>query len=261
MAEIRYLEAKRTVDDRSLSSRVIEQLRSSVSDQPKIFEAGCGTGVTVPRLVEWGISDGSYLGVDTDPELIEYALRERTAPFDASFETGDALEIATRQPPQDLIIAQQFMDLVDTARALDAFTDALAPGGLAYFPLTFDGVSIFSPGHPADDEMIAAYHRSMDQRPTGDSRAGRHLAERLQQRAGTLLAWDSSDAIVRPREDSYPADEAFFLESILDFLAAEISTTTVAARDDWLSTRREQLDAGELCYVAHRYDLLYQTPA
>lgn len=265
MTEIRYLDGKRTVDDRSLSRRVIDQLCSSLPDQPSIFEAGCGTGVTVPRLTDWGITDADYVGVDTSAELVREASSrwadEHSGGTDTrtvQFETGDALDAIEHRPPQDLLIAQQFLDLVDIDRALDVFTNALRPGGLAYFPLTFDGISIFEPAHPEDEAMMAAYHDSMDQRPNGNSKAGRHLATALRELPGELLAMDSADAIVRPQGGSYPADEQYVLETILDFVAEEIPTRAVPARDEWLSTRREQIEKGELLYVAHRYDLLYR---
>lgn len=276
--KIRYLEAKRSVDERSLSVRVRDRLLSALPPAPVVFEAGCGTGVTVPRFQSWGVDDARYVGVDSDPEVVAFAREVRPAQLrrtgstgesgtgdqsgrlDFEFETGDALSAVSASDP-DLVVAQQFMDLVDVPRALDRFETALGPGGLAYFPLTFDDLSVFQPSHPADDAVLAAYHATMDDRENGDSRAGRHLADTLRRRPGDLLAMDASDAIVRPRNGRYPHDERFFLGSILDFVASEVPSSAVPGRDEWLAARREQLAAGELLYVAHRYDLLYRTPA
>jgi hypothetical protein len=74
-----------------------------------------------------------------------------------------------------------------------------------------------------------------------------------------------SDWIVRPRTGSYPGDERFFLGRILDFVEAAIMDTErpgepIADATDWVATRREQLAAGELTYVAHQYDFLYRRP-
>src|SRR4029077_14863126 len=56
------------------------------------------------------------------------------------------------------------------------------PGGLLYFPTTFDGNTAFQPEYdPEFDRAIeASYHQAIDQRvldgkPSGDSRAGRRL--------------------------------------------------------------------------------------
>lgn len=276
---VRYLEAKRTVDDRSLSTRVIDSLRDKLPATPTIFEAGCGTGVTVSRLLDWGSRSGTYRGVDTDIRSVEYARENRPAELreagyevtetelggqveslDFRFEVGDAFEAIAAESGLDLIVAQQFLDLVDTELALDVFTDALAPGGLAYLALTFDGHSVFQPDHPDDSEVLAAYHESMDDRPSGDSRAGRHLAYALQRQSGTICAIDSSDAIIRPQNGSYPDDEQYVLETILNFIEDEVLLDDVPELDSWLSARRNQLDSAKLFYAAHRYDLLYQTP-
>jgi len=273
---IRYLAAKRSVDDRSLSRRVREGLRAELPPAPAVFEAGCGTGVTVPRLLKWGLTAGQFRGVDTAGETIDHArsvrppeLRHmgydvtetdsgfRVEGLSVSFETGDALVRVEETAPHDLVIAQQFLDLVDIERAVEAFTDSLRPGGLAYFPLTFDGVSLFDPPHPADEDVLETYHDSMDER-AGSSRAGRDLLDALGSLPGEVLAVDAADAIVRPKNGRYPADEGFFLESILSFFADEITAADVPGRDDWLRARRGQLRDGELLYVAHRYDVLYQ---
>jgi len=256
----------------------MESLLDALPEQPRIFEAGCGTGSTIPRLLSWGI-EGTYHGVDTDGAAIEH-LRDARPPelrtrgidvtetdsgFQAdslsiSVERDDAVAAVESVTPPDLIVAQQFMDLVDRERALSAFTDALAPGGLAYFPLTFDGETAFQPAHPLDSEVTDAYHATMDERPNGDSRAGRRLASRLQRAPGELLVAALSDAIVRPRKEVYPADERFFLDSILSFIANELTDENVPGFDEWLDSRREQLRNAELLYVAHRLDLLYRVP-
>jgi len=53
-ANVRYLEAKRTVDDRALSDRVRERLLAALPAAPTVLDAGCGTGAMLQRLHEWG---------------------------------------------------------------------------------------------------------------------------------------------------------------------------------------------------------------
>jgi hypothetical protein len=125
-----------------------------------------------------------------------------------------------------------------------------------YAPITFDGETAFQPDHPADDAVVAAYHDAIDAEPGRDSRAGRHLLDRCRVRDGDLLAVGASDWVVYP---PYPADERGFLATILEFVAAAIEGRVDGAAD-WLRTRRRQLDAGELSYVAHGYDVLYRVP-
>lgn len=290
-ADPRYLEAKRTVDDRALSIRVRHRLLEELPPEPDILEAGCGTGTMVPRLVDWGVA-GSYRGVDRDERVIAFARSVRPASIryagrpvtetqtgfevgnlSVTFETGDALDAFRDESGNaldafrdesgaDLFVASGFADLVPIQDLLSIVDSSLRPGGLAYLPITFDGGTIFQPDHPADDEVEHAYHRGIAERPGRNPRAGRHLADELRGRPGELVAIAPSDWIVRPVSGAYPADEAFFLGRILDFVESTIheSSARVPHLADWLSTRRAQLSAGTLTYVAHQYDLLYKTP-
>ena len=287
-AAARYLESKRSVDDRARSRRVRDRLLDALPAEPRVFEAGCGTGATVPKLHEWGVG-ATYRGVDRDAGVVAFAREVRPRAFrragravtdtddgfavgdlTAGFAVGDALSAARAEDgAADLFVAQAFADLVELPELVDAAEAALAPGGLAYFPITFDGGTVFQPDHPADDAVEAAYHATIDDRPGRDVRAGRHLADLLRRRDGDLLAVDGSDWVVRPRESEYPADEAYFLKRILGFVegallggdgSLDASGRTEADIEAWLATRREQVAAAELTYVAHQYDLLYRAP-
>jgi len=269
-ADERYLEAKRTVDDRALDRRVRDRLLAELPAAPRVLEAGAGTGVTVPRLLDWGVTAGSYRGVDSDPGIVERARALRTAELDAEhtdtgfrvgdltgrFEAGDALT-AFDDERADLVVAGAFVDLVPVEAALDAFAAALGPDGLVYAPITFDGVTMFQPDHPADDAVIGAYHQAIDDEPGRNTRAGRHLLDRCRARDGDLLAAGASDWVVHPRDGGYPADERYFLERILSFVA-DAAEDEVPAAESWLTSRRRQLEAGSLTYVAHGYDVLYR---
>jgi hypothetical protein len=276
-AQIRYLESKHSVDERSRSRRVADRLFEALPAAPTIGEAGAGTGATVPWLLERGVTAGSYRGIDVSPTAVAHA--QQTQPgtlryrghdvgntetggavddFQFGFEVGDALRVLQGRS-HDLVVAQQFMDLVPLRPAVDALTAAAGAGGLVYCPLTFDGVTVFQPDHPADADIQQAYHNGIDDDDDRDSYAGRHLLEEFRDRAGTLLAVDAADAIVHPRSDGYPGDERYFLRCLLEFVEGSVSAEVVPEVDTWLSVRRDQLAAGRLSYVGHRYDLLYRT--
>ncbi|WP_136686538.1 class I SAM-dependent methyltransferase [Halorhabdus amylolytica] len=277
--ETRYLEAKRSLDDRSRSPRVRERLLSALPSEPRILDVGCGTGTMVPGLLEWGIDTGTYRGVDGDAGVIDFARDVRPAELrraghgvtvcdrgfsvedlSVTYETGDALGTLERAEDVDLIVAQAFADLVSISELLAGVESALAPGGLAYLPITFDGGTIFQPDHPVDEEVEAAYHAAIDAEPGRDVHAGRHLADASRRADGDLLAMAASDWVLRPRDGIYPADEAYFLDAILGFVQTALSDGTVAEGDDWLAARRQQLADGRLTYIAHQYDLLYRGP-
>lgn len=293
-ALVRYLEAKRTVDNRSFSRRVRETLHELLPSEPEIIDVGAGTGATVPRLLDSGIG-GSYRGIDSSERLTAYAraVRSRELRFrgydvttspdgmftvndtsnidtdtqsDAestltvAFETADALTAVTNTNDIDLLMAQQFMDLVSIEDALDVFLDALRPGGLAYFPLTFDGTTVFQPDHPADNAVETAYHDAIDAIPDRDSHAGRHLLDALRDRPGTVRAVDAADAIVYPQGNTYQGDEQYYLQQLLAFVEETVTSDVVPEINEWITSRRQQISDGLLSYVGHRYDILYQTP-
>jgi SAM-dependent methyltransferase len=279
-ARRRYLTAKRSVDDRARDRRVRGLLRRALPDRPRVVEAGCGAGLSVPALYGWDVTPASYRGVDTDAGIVAFArhlvprvLRRhgygavgtpggcRVDGGEIVFEVGDALRRLPALEPSDaesgvdLLLAQSFLDLVPLDSALDAVEYALSPGGLAYAPVTFDGVTAFLPEHPADERVVEAFHRDIDSTPGRDVRAGRHLLERLGDRGDRIHAVGASDWIVRPIDGRYPADERYFLACILGFVADAIHD--VEGGPEWLETRRRQLEAGELTYVAHNYDVLW----
>ncbi|MFB6304147.1 MAG: class I SAM-dependent methyltransferase [Haloferacaceae archaeon] len=280
-AAVRYLEAKRTVDGRAYDRRVRDRLLDALPPAPSVVDAGAGTGVTVPRLLDWGVEPGRYRGVDRSARLVAHARDARAAELARAgrevertpdgfrvdgrpvvFERGDALAaLESTDGDADLVVAQAFADLVPLGRLVDAVESALVPGGLAYLPITFDGATVFQPDHPADGAVERAYHDAIDAAPGRDSRAGRHLLDRFRRAEGDLIAAGASDWVVRPRDGAYPADERYFLERILSFVADALEDADADVdAGDWLADRRERLAARELTYVAHGYDLLYRAP-
>jgi SAM-dependent methyltransferase len=289
-AYARYLAAKKSVDDRALNRHVLADLRRLVPPgRPRILEIGAGLGTMVARLLEWRvISAGEYTLLDVDPQLLRDSrawlgdwARARGVPTEAlpdgvrlgelrvrlmEAELGDYLD-AGHGEPADVVIANAFLDLVDVPAVLPALFRLLVPGGIYWFTINFDGESIFQPDHPRDDELLAAYHRSMAERvrhgrPAGESRTGRHLFGHLCAAGAPPSSAGSSDWVVHARPDgTYPGEDALFLESILqtiqDELAARVEPDDLA---DWLAVRRRQLAAGQLLYIAHQLDFAGRSP-
>lgn len=288
----RYLRAKRTVDDRALDRRVVEELRdrlatrAATTDGPlRVLEVGAGIGTMPARLLEWDVLPAGathYTAVDVQPETVDAVapfLREWAADrpvsvsgtdtltldggdsrLDVDPVAADAVAYAERTAREwDVLVGAALLDILDLD-GLGTLLAALAPGGLWYFPITFDGATRFRPSHPADRDIEGHYHDHMDAKPGGSSRAGGDVLARLQRLDGAdLLAVAGSDWVVRPVDGEYPADEACFLRHILDTVEAavgEMPAADAGTLDDWLSRRRAQLDAGELVYLTHQLDFL-----
>ena len=280
----RYLAAKKTVDDRALNAHVVAELRRLLpSGAPRVLEIGAGLGTMVARLLEWEVlTGGEYTLLDVDPQLLqdsrgwlqEWAARRgvRTEPRPDGLqlgelrvrlveaELGDHLAAGAGQRA-DLLIASAFLDLVEVPAVLPGLFGSLAPDGVYWFTVNFDGESIFSPEHPGDDAVLAAYHRTMDERvrygrPAGESRTGRALFGHLRAAGAPPTASGSSDWVVHAGPDGrYPADEAHFLDCILQTdCDAVTGLVPDAVLTDWLAVRRRQLADGELLYIAHQLD-------
>ncbi|WP_246985402.1 hypothetical protein [Halorientalis marina] len=297
----RYLRAKRTVDDRSLDRRLLDALTTGLADLAtdrdgpvRVLEVGAGVGTMIERLLAWDrLPQGpvEYTAVDVDPAntaALPDRLRDWTAdrPVTATEQAGgivldgedrrvsvtvgtaDAADfVAGADREWDLLIGMAFLDIVGLDR-LPLLLSALAPGGYWYFPITFDGGTRFGPDHPADDAVERQYHRHMDAKPGGDSRAGQHVLDRLHDRDGvTVTGVAGSDWAVYPQGDGYPADEGYFLRYVLGTIETALGerdhgeVLDDATLADWLDTRRQQVADAELVYLTHQLDLLGRAPS
>jgi hypothetical protein len=149
----------------------------------------------------------------------------------------------------------------------------LKPGGLYWFPITYDGEMGFLPEHPADAAVIAAYHADMDRRerhggPGGERFAGRHLIGQLRSAGAAVRAAGSADWVVLPGPGGrYQESESDFVATILDTMESALVPAGGAPAVDrhtiarWLSDRRAQLARGDLIYLAHNLDVAGRAPS
>lgn len=300
----RYLAAKRSVDDRALNRPVARQLTRHMAtlagaDAPvRILEVGAGVGTMIERLVEWNVLPERvvYTAIDVEPANVEraldrlpewaderraecteagprsYYLEDDAHTATVEWEIGDVFPFARDSTDRswDVLIAQSFLDLVDVPARLPILLDLLEPGGLFYFPITFDGGTIFQPTiDPVfDAHLQESYHDTMDRRiiagnPSGDSEAGRHLFPQIREMGGEILGAGGSDWVVFGDEDGYPEDEAYFLHHILYMVENALEHSPAVDDDElsaWIGQRRHQLEEGELVYIAHQLDLLGRIP-
>ncbi len=291
---IRFLEAKRTVDDRALNQQVWRCLLGELQVLPRerslqVMEVGAGIGTMLQRTLEWGFDrDMDYIAVDSDPSLLARAAERLPAwarglgwqieqPHECKlilsgprqrvmleFVSQDIFEIPERPGGFfDLIIAHAFLDLVELKTALPHLLSLTRPDGLFYFTLVFDGATILRPPVDPDfDSLIEArYHRTMDERvvrgrPSGHSRTGRMLLETLSAKKASILAAGGSDWVVNP---PYPADEAYFLHHILHFIENALKDSPdldLHRLEQWIRSRHLQVEEGRLIYIAHQLDVL-----
>jgi len=286
----RYLRAKKTVDDRALDRRLVDDLRGALSarasaaDGPlRVLEVGAGIGTMVARFVEWEIfppGEIQYTAIDLQSEniaefpryisqwadgrpisVLEGATLTLAGPdrrIELDPTVAEAVDYAGRTDTEyDLVVGAALLDIFDLSN-LEPLLCTLGTDGYYYFPITFDGGTRFLPTHPADRAVERHYHAHMDAKAGGESRAGGEALGRLQRMSGVSVDAAGSDWIVAPDEKQYPGDEAYFLRHILTTIEGVVTETTDGEFDgfaEWLSRRRAQLDAGELVYLTHQLDL------
>ena len=296
---MRYLAAKKSVDDRALNwqvwQRLVAALPRATTEQPlHILEVGAGIGSMVERLLAGDLlTHASYTAIDQAPTLLAEACRRlrqwarergfqvdenrqgqlhvRRAEQHITIET-EAIDVAhfvAREHGHrawDLLIGQAFLDLIDMPTTLPGLCSLVRPGGLMYFPTTFDGDTGMQPESDAefDRAIEACYHQAIDQRvldgePSGDSRAGRRLFAHLRTAAVDVLAAGGSDWVVFAGANGYPADEAYFLHDIIHTI--DLALTGHPHLDAerlgaWVAQRHAQIEQGVLVYIAHQLDVL-----
>jgi hypothetical protein len=288
----RYLLSKQSVDDRALNKDVLAALKASLPEKPlRIIEVGGGIGTMPARLLRWEIvSRAEYTLVDSLDENISFAREwlpvwakengwrvKEDGPGEVEIFNeersicvelicADLFDFIARHPePADLLIAHAFLDLLplpDSLPKLFTLTKSLA-----WLTLNYDGVSSLEPVIDTQQDAIIErlYNQSMDSRPGGgDSRSGRHLFRYLEQAGAEVVSAGASDWVTYPVHGQYPADEAYFLHFILHFFEESLGNhpeSDPVAFANWLIKRRQQIDLGELVYIAHQMDFLSLVPS
>jgi len=291
---VRYLQSKQPVDDRALNRHVLDALQrfvNTTSATPRVLELGAGVGTMVSRLADWNVlRRAEYTLVDRDADSLAAARRHLEAwgkvtesSMDAiAVEKGDArldvefiradlfefLAASERRGTYDLVFANAVLDLTDLTPTLPRIWQVLAPGAAYWFTINFDGESIFLPEHALDEAVVSLYHASMaaDAGGTraGHPQTGRRLLEAIPASGASLVAAGSSDWVVFPKQRQYPGDEAYFLHHILDFVRGALAAhprLDPAVLESWLRARHEQVERGELIYLAHQLDVFGLGPS
>lgn len=299
-----YLAAKKSVDDRALNRHVwqnlVNALPSATPETPlRVLDVGAGTGVMLERMLEWKLlTDASYTAIDADPGNIKAAreslrrwaneqglrvgetdegrmsFRRNRQNVSVELEAIDIFDFIKREQHRrkwDLLVAHAFLDLMNLETTLPALFSALNPGGLFYFTINFDGATIFEPLIDAHFDALVEtlYHQTADERrtanrPSGDSRAGRHLFKHLRDASAEILDAGSSDWVVFAGTDGYPGTEAYFLHFIINTIYTALLRHPQLDSERfsrWIDERHRQVEQGILIYIAHQLDFLGRVPS
>jgi SAM-dependent methyltransferase len=302
-----FLEAKALIDSASLNPELFGRFRRSLEADraPRLLDLGMGTGAMVRRVLAFPLSgDLELAGLDSDARSLELArrclaeqlraqgcrVREQASEAGWLLEAdsgprrirlrlvrGDLLDPGTAallgEAGFGYLTANALLDLLPLARALGAMRALLAPGGLLYTTLNYDGSTVLRPEDQDPDferALLEAYDASMESRrvdgePTGGALSGRRLRAELE-RAGFRVFgegpsnWDVHPAI-GPASGSAPGrqapQEAVFIQALLGMIAGEglrAAGIDAGKLEAWWQRRNADLRAGRLGLTAHNLD-------
>jgi len=270
---IRYLESKRSVDSRAFNQNVWKSFTANLKsmDQKKlnVIEFGAGVGSMAERIIpKIANKEFSYTMLDSDKELLDIALKRLPADNASldlvAHEAIDWLRNRTNEVKFNVVIAHAFMDLVDISKFIKLLIPHLDQGTLLYFPINFDGQTLFEPllDPEFETQLISTYHQSMESEEgsntKGTSKSARKLISSLSEQDFEVVETGSSDWIVQPESLGYPEDEAYFLFHILKFFENELESQVQldkARFRNWLLKRRTQILDAQLSYRAIQQDI------
>jgi SAM-dependent methyltransferase len=266
-----WLALREPVDHRSRNQNVLAALQAKFAEREAItvLDLGCGTGsnlrATAPHLGR----RQRWVLIDHDPNLLALARDRLAAWADLMEEEGDRLKlnkggrelvVAFRQADLaadlvdvladgvDLVTAAAFFDLVSLTW-IERFAQAVAGRRAAFYTaLTYDGVEIWHPPHPADADILQAFndHQATD-KGFGPS-AGPHATYALL-RGFRALGYD-----VTTGDSPSHLHEAPLIRDVVDCVVQAARDTGRVAADriaDWRAAR----SAGATCTIGHT-DLL-----
>ena len=236
---------------------------------PRLVDLGCGSGSNLRALAPHLPSGQIWRLVDADPLLLQAARQaltlwaDRTEPSDGGalvlWQGGKRIEVhfeeadlardldAVLDRPADLVTAAAFFDLVAPAWAA-LFCEALVKRGLPLFTvLTYDGVERWTPAHPADAAMLAAFHAHQTS-DKGFGAAAGPGAFALMERAFKDRGWRVVAGQSPWRLSA--ADEAPLIAALAEGAAGAVAETGLVAPADvasWLAARR----VAQTCEIGH----------
>ena len=270
-----WLALREPADHKARDRALMAELGSCFAGRSelKIADLGCGTGSNLRALAPYLPPRQTWRLIDHDPALLagarkgiaswadrvdaegiaEIRLAKEGRELAVSFHEADlARDPGAALPDRvDLITAAALFDLVSEAW-IARFADALARRrAVFYTALTYNGEEAWSPPHPADAAILAAFnrHQTSDKGfgPSEGPAASDRLSKALQTKGYRVKRADSPWRLDPSAEKALIAD-----------LAAGIAEAAVATGDvskvvaaDWLSARA----SGAACMIGHT-DLL-----
>lgn len=217
--------------DPALLAAAAAAARAAAGDAPPVVvDLGCGTGATA-RAMAAELSGARWRLVDADARLLA-AATAATGGTAHRMDLGD-LEALPLEGAH-LVTASALLDLMPAAW-IEALAARLAGAGLPFYAaLSYDGAMAWTPPHPADEAVTAAFNR--DQRR--DKGLGPALGPDAPGAAAAAFARHGYRATLAPSPWRLGPAEAALQTALNDGIAVAAAAAGCDAAPDWAAARR-----------------------
>lgn len=249
-------DADRRARDADLRQQALDWLESGQSPDPApvVVDLGAGTGSTLRALSTDSPAALRWRLVDHDSALLSEAQRRHGSTHSIETCTADLSQLDTL-PLVDarLVTASALFDLV-SADFIQALANLLqrqsqhSPVGL-YSALNYDGSTQWTPAHPLDGDVLAAFNQ--DQRtdkgfgPALGPDSGTEMHKAFTQAGFEVVTADSPWVL--------DGDDEAMVSALIDGIASAVASHNgldKTALQDWVRFRQAHLASGT-CTVGH----------
>ena len=255
-----WLDLREPADHRSRNDELARLLTRHLGNKPSIevLDLGCGTGSNLRATAPLLGPEQSWTMVDYDARLLDDAVT-RLAKWAGDWERkkdklilkkgGRTITVRFRRAdlvadfepifatPADLVTASALFDLASGDFIAEVAAEVVRRRATFYTVLTYNGVQRWTPKHPADAEMAAAFraHQVTDK---GFGPAAGPMAPQLLATAFDAAGYHLNEADSTWRLEE--ADDALIRALIPGFVSAVRETEKVpeATIEDWLKPAR-----------------------
>ena len=261
-----WLRLREPFDHAARSVALVERLAAVLPDAPTLVDLGCGLGSDLRFVAPHLSSSAHWTLVDHDPLLLHHAAASVEAwsaahPAHAPRTlTARTLDLRTGFPdgPWDAVVTQALLDLV-SEDWLVALADWLSERSVPLLAaLTVDGRVDWSPSHPLDAEVQAAFraHQLLDRG------FGASPGPRAAQRMATLLAERGFTISIETADWQVPANATDMLRFMVDGTAgaARVTHAEPSRVDAWHAQRTADVSATAVSLTVGHLDLLALPP-
>lgn len=232
-----------------------------------VVDLGCGTGSNLRALAPKLGARQSWLLVDRDPALLAAARRALAHWADRAETRGEGLLLAREgreiavafrlfdlssgagpllDPAPGLVTAAALFDLV-SAPWIRAFArEVAARAGAFHTALAYDGHEVWTPPHPADGAMLAAFH-AHQRRDKGFGPAAGPAAGAALRAAFEAAGW-TVDAAASPWR--LGGDDRAMIEALAHGAADAVAETGLVPAPEIAAWRAARI-AAETCEIGH----------